>query len=301
MVVSLALTGCASNELYQQWQPDLAARDSIAELSAIPFYPQKSMQCGPAALATALSSAGEPVQPDDLTEQLFIRGREGSLQLEMLATTRRHGYVPYVHRGGLDELLQQLEQGIPVVVLQNLGFSWAPTWHYAVVVGFDGETDEFLLRSGRQRLRRTGAREFARTWAYSERWMMTVLKPGLIPQSATALAYIDAASGLERVQQYDAALASYSAAAARWPHDPVVLMALGNAHYTGKRYQLAEQSYRKALAADPQLAAAAHNLAWALMRQSKAEQALPYAQMAARLSDKAQYHGALQALTEPGT
>lgn len=296
VVLAAWIAGCVSNPVDRQWQAQLHSQASIDELSFVPFYAQQAYQCGPAALATVLTAAGVAVEPTALTEQLFIEGRNGSLQVEMLAATRRQGLVPYEHVGGLGDLLQQLGQGVPVVVLQNLAFSWAPTWHYAVVVGYDAAREEFLLRSGKERVLRMRSREFARTWRYSNQWMMSVHRPGEIPAGAEPLAYVRAAHGLERVAKLPAAVQSYRAASERWPGNVAVWMAFGNSLYQADQFAPAEDAYRQAQQLNPQDPAAAHNLAWALMRQGKVKQAVVPAQTAARLSAEPRYHSALQAL-----
>ena len=54
------------------------------ELTAVPFHPQELYQCGPAALATVLNWSGEQVRPSALVDEVYLPGRQGSLQLEML-------------------------------------------------------------------------------------------------------------------------------------------------------------------------------------------------------------------------
>lgn len=295
-VVALLLVGCVSNKLHQQWQPHLSKQPTIAELSEVPFFPQEAYQCGPAALAMLLSWLGRDISPETLSEQLFISGRKGSLQVELLAASRRHGVVPYVHDQGLQDLFAQLRQGVPVLVLQNLGLSWAPAWHYAVVVGYDAVGQVFLLRSGKQRLHQMDSREFARTWRYGGQWMLTLHQAGDIPAGATPLKYIESVSGLERVERYSEVVTSYQAATKQWPQSFIAWMALGNSLYQMHDFAEAERAYRKAYQIDGQHAAAAHNLAWALIQQEKQREALPYAQTAASLSELPRYQSALQAL-----
>ena len=77
----------------------------------------------PGGLTTALSAVGyDAARP---YRQVFTGAH--SLQIEMLAGARRSGGGDgdSRHAGGGDA---QTAAGSPVVVLQNLGLSWAPSW-----------------------------------------------------------------------------------------------------------------------------------------------------------------------------
>ena len=63
------------------------------ELAETPFFSQQRYQCGPAALATVLNAAGVKVTDEELVPEVYLPTREGSLQVEMLAATRRHGWA----------------------------------------------------------------------------------------------------------------------------------------------------------------------------------------------------------------
>lgn len=65
----------------------------------------------------------------------FLPDRQGSLQIEVLATARRQGLVALTLALQLHDLLRQVAAGQPVVVLQNLSLPWVPLRHCAVVVG----------------------------------------------------------------------------------------------------------------------------------------------------------------------
>src|SRR5687767_5382909 len=79
-------------DLRTQWPAGVPQR---VELNEVPFFPQKDYQCGPASLAMVLTHSGVPVLPEALVDQVWLPSRQGSLQLEMLATPRRHGRVGY--------------------------------------------------------------------------------------------------------------------------------------------------------------------------------------------------------------
>ena len=87
----------------------------------VPFFPQEDYQCGPAALATVLSHSGVPVTPEPLVSQVYLPSRQGSLQIEMLATPRRYGRVSYPLAPRYADLLREVAAGNPVIVLQDVG------------------------------------------------------------------------------------------------------------------------------------------------------------------------------------
>lgn len=129
------LAGCSLNPPLEL--DALAPTATPVRLSSVPFFAQTGFQCGPAALAGVLGAAGVATDPATLSPQVYLPAREGSLQLELVAATRRAGRLPYVLAGEPRALLAQLQAGRPVLVLQNLGTPHVPVWHYAVLTGFD--------------------------------------------------------------------------------------------------------------------------------------------------------------------
>ena len=192
----LLLTACASRppDKLQSALPDTSA----VELSDTAFFAQDEYQCGPAALATVLHSAGASQHPDDLSKQIYMPERQGSLQPELLAATRRAARIPYVIDPDLRVLHAELDAGRPVLVLQNLGLGLLPAWHYAVVIGLQPDADQVVLRSGTERRYIMPAREFLRTWRLAENWAMVVLRPGELPSDVDRLRYLQAVATSER-------------------------------------------------------------------------------------------------------
>lgn len=169
LLVACLVAGCAA--------PAALPEDAEAvELASVPFHPQDRWQCGPAALATILGASGIEIAPRALVPEVWIPGRRGTLAPELAAATRRHGRIAWQITPSLEGLIAELEAGRPVLVFQNLGVEALPRWHYAVVVGIDPDRSEVLLRSGRERLRRTSTALFDRTWARSGRWGLVALR-----------------------------------------------------------------------------------------------------------------------------
>src|SRR5690606_28591997 len=92
-------------------------------LDGVPFHPQTEYHCGPAALAGILGASGVApgvADPDALAPKVYLPGRKGSLQLELVGATRRAGRIPYEVDATPEALLAELAADRPVLVLQNL-------------------------------------------------------------------------------------------------------------------------------------------------------------------------------------
>jgi tetratricopeptide (TPR) repeat protein len=279
----LWLAGCAAPQTRALLDSDPQQLPLQAELVAVPFHAQETHQCGPAALAMALNAAGVAVTPQQLVEQVYLPGREGSVQVEMLAATRRNGVLAYPIAPQMQDVLREVAAGSPVVVLQNLGLSWYPLWHYAVVVGYDLPRREIILRSGLTQRQVLPLATFEHTWARSGYWAMLTLPPGNMPQSANESTYIAAAVATEKFISAPQAEAVYAAALQRWPQNLSAHIGQGNAAYAQGDLQRAEQAYRQAAQHHPDSSIAFNNLAQTLADQKRYPEALEYAERAVKL------------------
>lgn len=258
LLAAFGLQGCAVN-------PALRISDGLAGDSGVmldvPFHPQTEYQCGPAALATVLGAGGVPTSPEALAPQVYLPGRQGSLQVELLAATRRAGRIPYVVDRVPEAVWSELQEGRPVLVLQNLWVRTLPRWHYAVVVGADPVRNRVVLNSGEQRgLSVTGA-SFLRTWDWAGRWGMVALVPGELPGRGDAARYLLAVADFEQVAGAAAAAPAYHAAVKQWPNDPRPHLALGNHAHSGGKQVEAARHYRTGLALAPADPVLGNNLA----------------------------------------
>ena len=258
----MLIAGCAGNQ--RVMMADIELQSTAIELIDTPFYPQITDQCGPSALATILNVAGVDVSPLRLKSNIYIPGRQGSLQLEMLAATRRYERVPYILEADISAVFSELEAGRPVLVLQNLGTDNMPVWHYAVVVGFLPDEKRFVLRSGDQERYRIKAAKFLRSWRRAGYWAMVALQPGTVPDRANPEMYLSALAAFESTGNDAATIAAYVAAVAKWPENTLAGLGLGNAYYADGQLVAAQQAYAAVLRVDPQNALILNNLAQVL-------------------------------------
>jgi tetratricopeptide (TPR) repeat protein len=295
----LLLSGCTTPqvaELLAKPAPDLPRR---VELVDVPFFPQEEYQCGPASLATVFASAGVAATPDSLVSQVYLPGRQGSLQAELLGATRRHGLVAYVLAPRLEDLLRELADRRPVLVLENLVFDWYPVWHYAVAVGYDLDREEIVFRSGSTQRLVTTLSNFDRIWGRSRYWAMLALPPDRLPATADEASYVASVVALERVSP-QAAHRAYVTALERWPANLVARMGLGNTAYALRDLAGAEAAYRRAAEDHPEAGDAWNNLAQTLFELERRSEAQAAAERAVSLGGPRLplYRATLKAIVE---
>lgn len=281
----LAMTGCAvQTQALREHPPSDLPR--AAELQRTPFFAQTAYQCGPAALATVLAAAGLPADPARLGEQVFLPARTGTLQIEMMAGARRQGAVATRLPTSLEALLREVSAGHPVVVFQNLGLSWAPRWHYAVLIGYDVQSGDVVLRSGTTERQVMRMRTLEHTWKRAGSWAFVALPPGQWPITAEEKAVIEASVGFERVATPAQAVTVYRSALVRWPHSLSLRMGLGNSLHAAGDKRAAAHEFRAA-ALRHGSAAAWINLASTLLELGDVHDAADAAREALASSDEA--------------
>jgi len=279
------LYGCSSTHGRFEHGPafPMAIQEKV-ELDSVPFYPQEEYQCGPAALATLLDDRGIEVNPDVLTGRLFIPGRKGSLQIEMVATARNYGLLAYKIATDIESILREINAGNPVLVMQNLSVTWWPRWHYAVIVGYDLKESILILRSGTIKRHTIDFYTFQNTWDKADNWAYVLVEPGSLPASAEPLSYIRASHELYQAGFKQEAVLAFRQAAVAWPQESIVLMALANTEYQMGDYAAAYGVLLNELDLRPANAAAWNNLAYTLEKRACYSEAHTAIQCARKLA-----------------
>lgn len=277
--------GCAAPPMLaalQQAPPaDLPLR---VDLDDTPFFSQDDVLCGPAVLASLLAAAGRPVPISVLTPQVYLPGRQGTLQTEMLAGARRHGVLAVELPARLDAALQEVAAGHPVAVLLNLSLPWWPRWHYAVLTGYDLPQANVCLHSGTRAHDEWPMATFERTWARSGHWAFVALPPGRLPRTATEVQVTRALLGMDRAAPPEDAATAWTAAAQYWPDNLTLAVGSGNAWLTAGQLASAGDAFERAVARFDS-AAAWNNLAQVRLRQGQRTAAVAAAQRAVRRAE----------------
>jgi tetratricopeptide (TPR) repeat protein len=282
ILLALILTASCAHMGYDQESLSDLGLPERTTVPSVPFYPQEAYHCGPAALAMLLSWSHSDFSLQELVSEVYIPERQGTLQPALLSAARQRNRLAYPFRG-MDALLQELAAGHPVVVLQNLGLSWVPRWHYAVPIGYDLRKRTITLHSGNIEAREIKWSLFIRTWRRADYWGLVVLPPSGLPASADERSYLKAVLGLEQAGQWEGAARAYAAALQRWPYSLGAIIGLGNSYYSNGDLIGAEQAFRNATETHPQSGEAFNNLAHVLVELDRYSEALEMASHAITL------------------
>jgi hypothetical protein len=285
LLLCALLSGCAAllpqaTAVREQPPADLPAR---AELREVAFHGQDEYYCGPAALAMALNAAGVDVTPESLVGQVYIPGRKGSLQIEMLVAARRNGLVAYALEPRLTDVLREIAAGTPVISLENYGWKIWPKWHYAVLVGYDLDKGELIRRSGLTPRQVMPFEVFEYVWSTDGHWSMVAVPPDRVPVTATEARYGSAVIALEKTGNVKNARVAYDTMLKRWPGSLVGLMGRGNTAYALKDLATAEAAFREASERHPGSTSAFNNLAHVLAERGRLDEAIAAAERAVSL------------------
>lgn len=255
--MAVLLAGCAQAVKPVTVRSDTPTRAAVAD---VPLILQEDFYCGPASIAMVMQWAGNNVSQAEIARQSFTPGARGTYISDMLGAARRQGQIA-VTVTGWTELLAEVSAGNPVIVFQNLGLSWAPQWHYGVVVGYDLDRDEIYLNSGQLDRLTMSLALFNRTWQRGAYWALAVMPPDRLPATADELEVLRAASALEKVGQAEAAETVYLGGYAEWPQNWIWQFGLGNARYAKGDLVGARQAFRRALSINPDAPEIRQNLA----------------------------------------
>ena len=245
-----------------------AARDALApfdqptRIASVTFFPQTELHCGPAALATVLDHSGLGIDYAALVDRVYLPGRGGTLQVELMAAARSLNRIPWRLPADAGAVLDEVAAGRPVLVLENQGVRRLPYWHYAVVIGFDPDRGDIIQHSGTDADLARSMRRWLRDWTLAGRWALITLPPDQLPLAPDRDRWLRSLADFEAVAEPAAALRAWQTAVQRWPEAPLVWLGQGNSHYRLGETASAIQAFERALALDPDQPAAAFNLAW---------------------------------------
>lgn len=258
-----AATGCAGSVSFTQADFADTPVPTRHQISGLPYIEQEQYFCGPAALASLLHYHHMPESQEQLAEQVFSTTKEGTFQHDMLYALRSRGLLA-APVNNIRDIIVEVAHGNPVLVLQNLGLSWVPQWHYAVITGYSLNSNQFFLHGGKARRDLMPFSTFAHTWRRADYWGYAVTQPPRLPVTTDTHTLDDLAPRFEELHLPLTAEQTYKALAQRPPVRSQPWFGLGNVYLAQGRFADAEGAYRRGLEIEPENPYIANNLAYAL-------------------------------------
>ena len=253
------LVSCASKPFQStDLMTDRSLKIRQHEIANVPFIKQSDNHCGPSTLSMVLQFWGDSAELADLSKQTYTGKAQGTFQTDMISAARRRGYMA-VPIQGYNALIKEISNGHPVIVFENLGLSWFPQWHYAVVHGFDLDKQRLNLHSGPDKNITQNMKDFERDWMLGDYWGLVILPAGDLVESATEVQNATAAAALENLQFFDLAEKSYQSILQKWPQSLIALTGMGNLMYRQGRLSKALDYFEEASLHHPESEAAQHN------------------------------------------
>ncbi|AFL68345.1 PA2778 family cysteine peptidase [Sulfurospirillum barnesii] len=266
--------GCASKN-YDYLSSDKSILES--KKLSLATYPQKEYFCGPASLATLLNHQHIEFVYGDIVGSTFTPQLKGSLQVEIKATARRYGLIPYAINQNLAAVLSEVSTNRPVLVLFNLGLPSVPVWHYSVVTGFDKNTKQIYLSAMKNNQTTMSFDEFETFFERGGSWAIVALKPPLLPVASSEIEMIKAIVDMAEVGYKEEARQTAMIYTKQHPNSFLGSVMLANIDYDMKNYMNATAEYKRALVLKPNDPVVLNNLAQSLLKENKLLEARQYA------------------------
>ncbi|BCB96718.1 peptidase C39 [Dissulfurispira thermophila] len=141
-------------------------------INAVPFYPQEDYQCGPASLAGVLNYWGISVAPDDVARDIYSASARGTLNIDMVLYASKIGLYALQYIGNWDDLKKNINNGYPMIVLVDYGFSVYQANHFMVVVGYNDKG--VIVNSGKTEHMFIDKEKFLKIWKRTNYWTLLI-------------------------------------------------------------------------------------------------------------------------------
>jgi ABC-type bacteriocin/lantibiotic exporter with double-glycine peptidase domain len=138
----------------------------------VPFFAQSNLQCGPSSLAGILSFYGKDISPSEIAEEIFKEKVRGTLSLDIVLYARNQGLVAEWYTGNVQDLIENIDNKIPLIVMIDLGLGAVQKPHYLVVVGY--EQKGVIVNSGAHQHQIVPWNKFQNQWNRSSLWTLRI-------------------------------------------------------------------------------------------------------------------------------
>ncbi len=240
--VVAAMLGACTPAVVQRVQDHGSGEERI-ELSNTAFFPNEDRAAAAAALATMFYTDGlTSTGPLQVAPFLGNRTPPANLRGEFTGIAYQLDRLAFVLPPTLDAVFAEIRAGRPVMVLQKV-----PELRYAVVIGVEPQSNQMILRSGKEGRVYQPLGDFLSYWKGGDNWAMVISDGSRVPASATQASWIAVGEAATLANYPKLAEKNAYGAIERWPDQVVPWVALGNARYALKDWAGAQEAYLESL------------------------------------------------------
>lgn len=149
-------------------------------IDGVPFFGQEAYQCGPTALAIVMdywygkTGRGTWVTPEQIAANIYSPSARGVLGLDLERYARAHGFHTEQYEGGMEDLRKKIDEGIPIIIFVDYGFSLYQVNHFMVAKGYvEGAV---VVDSGKRENQTIAEGALEKAWKKNHYWTL-VLRP----------------------------------------------------------------------------------------------------------------------------
>lgn len=143
----------------------------------VPHRADGTQRGAPAALASVLSYWGRETAPSELEEELDRDAFSGAVSVDIQRSARKRGFSADAIDATLAQVRQHLDEGRPLLALQESGPPLRRTGRWLVITGYDDFLRAFYVHSGNERDRTVPYGTFFKDWDDTRRAALLV-RPG---------------------------------------------------------------------------------------------------------------------------
>lgn len=169
----LLLSSCSKETI----NPEItSSSDSAKIIRNVPFVRQKDKFCGPAALASVMNFYGQNISQDQVAKEIYSPELKGALISDMENFARKMGYNASTINGDENTLISLVDEGIPSIILVDLGIWVVSVPHYYVVYGYNESKETFIINTGFTSNKKIYYKDLDKEWEKMNRLMLIVRK-----------------------------------------------------------------------------------------------------------------------------
>ncbi len=144
--------------------------------SGLALTPQSSAryQCGPTTLASVLAYNGRPVPEATIAAAIYSPTAHGVLLTDLAWYARQAGFHTELRTGNLADLQNAVADGLPPIVLLDVGFFGLQQPHFTAITAWD--SDEVLILNTKPAGKWISRRKFEQQWKLAG-YQFLVIKP----------------------------------------------------------------------------------------------------------------------------